>query len=131
MKDKAPLIALQKKLDEKIATEVKTLMEKKVAIKGILAGEALKKQATKLEDEKLTAFSTYQDDKTWWNDFESIGQKQLSKKLEQVPNDDNKKQKTEEAMTKQLWALLESVGAKDTGNLGVLHDKAISSMLSM
>jgi hypothetical protein len=40
-------------------------------------------------------------------------------------------QKGEEAMTKQLWALLEGVGGNDNGNLGIMHDQAISSMLSL
>jgi hypothetical protein len=77
IKDKAPLIALQKKLEEKIATEIKTVIEKKVAIKGILSGEAEKKKVSKLEDEKMAAFATYQEDKTWWNDFEAIGLKSI------------------------------------------------------
>ena len=34
-------------------------------------------------------------------------------------------------MTKQLWALLEGVCEKGHGNLGIMHDKAISSMLSL
>lgn len=131
VKDKAPLVALQKKLEERLAGEIKTVLEKKTAIKGILAGEALKKKGTTLEGEKLAEFSTYQDDKAWWKEFEDIAGKNIARKIEQAETDVKKKKaKDEEAMTKELWSLLERVGAQH-GNLGIMHDQAISSMLSL
>jgi hypothetical protein len=91
----------------------------------------MKKKATSLEQEKLDPFTSFQDDKTWWKELEGVGEKSITKKIESEEKDDKKKAKSEEQMTKLLWSLLEKVGDQKAGNLGVDHDKAISSMLSL
>ena len=68
-------------MQNKIASELKVIMEKKAEIKKIQSKQDLKKQKTLIEKEKLEQFSEYQDDKAWWKELEKIGENQIAKKL--------------------------------------------------